>query len=96
MRADRNNRHLGRIFCVRDWSRVACRRFSAAATERKARPSGALPEGHAQICAFFLFFKDNARSKQLSILAVFKYLNLKGSKKLHQMVKWNEQSAVGG
>ena len=25
-------------FCVRDWSRVACRRFSAAATERKARP----------------------------------------------------------
>ena len=46
-----------RIFCVRDWSRVACRRFAAAATERKARPSGALPEGHAHMLFVFCFYK---------------------------------------
>jgi len=31
---------------------VACRRFSAAATERKARPAGVFPAGHAHM--FFL------------------------------------------
>ena len=42
MRADRNSRYQGRELLREGFERVACRRFSAAATEREARPDGAV------------------------------------------------------
>ena len=65
-------RYSGVLLLLREgFERVACRRFSAAATERKARPDRALfsPAGHAHMLfCICLFFGQRKKKKENTVL----------------------------